>query len=45
MPLSGNVNQAINPWTMFFAPSGNQVGLVNINLGSSSNPETDSHAT
>jgi hypothetical protein len=38
LPLSGNVAQTINPWTMFFNPIGSQTGLVNINLGNSSNP-------
>src|SRR5215472_14179190 len=37
-PLSGNVTQTINPWTWFFNPVGSQVGLVNIELGQSSNP-------
>jgi hypothetical protein len=38
LPLSGNVTQTINPWTWFFNPVGSQVGLVNIELGQSSNP-------
>lgn len=38
LPLSGNVTQSINPWTWFFNPVGSQVGLVNIELGQSSNP-------
>jgi len=38
LPLSGNVTQSINPWTWFFTPVGSQVGLVNIELGQSSNP-------
>src|SRR6266852_7847057 len=38
LPLSGNVTQSINPWTWFFNPIGSQVGLVNIELGQSSNP-------
>ncbi len=41
LPLSGNVTQAINPWTNFLNPVGNQVGLVNINLGTSSNPAVE----
>lgn len=38
LPLSGNVTQTINPWTWLFSPVGSQVGLVNIELGQSSNP-------
>ena len=38
LPLSGNVTQTINPWTVFFNPQGSQFGLININLGTSSNP-------
>jgi len=38
LPLSGDVNQAINPWTWFFRTVGNQLGLININLGKSSDP-------
>lgn len=38
LPLSGNVNQSINPWTWLFNPVGSQVGLVNVELGHSSNP-------
>ena len=41
LPLSGNVTQSINPWTWIFNPMGSQVGLVNINLGKSSNPEVE----
>jgi hypothetical protein len=41
LPLSGNVTQSINPWTMLFNPVGNQVGLVNIELGQSSQPEVE----
>ena len=38
LPLSGNVTQTINPWTMFFNPQNSQFGVININLGTSSNP-------
>src|SRR6266481_2389291 len=38
LSLSGNLTQSINPWTWFFNPVGSQVGLVNIELGQSSNP-------
>ena len=41
LPLSGNVAQTINPWTWFFNPVGSQVGLVNIELGQSSNPAVE----
>jgi hypothetical protein len=41
LPLSGNVTQSINPWTVLFNPWGNQVGLININLGRSANPPVE----
>ena len=41
LPLSGNVTQSINPWTMLFNPVGSQVGLVNIELGQSSQPAVE----
>lgn len=41
LPLSGAVNQSIQPWTAFFSPFGNQFGLVNISLGRSSAPEIE----
>ncbi|MBB5189657.1 hypothetical protein HNQ50_000367 [Silvimonas terrae] len=41
LPLSGAVTQAINPWTAYFHVMGSQFGLVNINLGNSSNPEVE----
>ena len=41
LPLSGDVVQSINPWTSFFSPSGGQYGLVNINLGQSSEPKIE----
>jgi hypothetical protein len=41
LPLSGNVAQSINPWTWFFNPVGSQVGLVNIELGQSSDPAVE----
>jgi hypothetical protein len=41
LPLSGNVTQSINPWTWFFNPVGSQIGLVNIELGQSSNPAVE----
>ncbi len=41
MPLSGDVVQSINPFTAFFSPIGSQLGVVNINLGQSSDPEVE----
>ena len=41
LPLSGNVTQSINPWNWFFNPVGSQVGLINIDLGQSSNPAVE----
>jgi len=38
LPLSGDVTQAINPWQWFIKSVGGQFGLVNINLGRSSDP-------
>lgn len=40
-PLSGNVNQTINPWTWYFPFTGNQVGLFNITLGNAGNAEVE----
>lgn len=41
LPLSGNVTQTINPWTWAFNPIGSQVGLVNIELGQSTEPAVE----
>ncbi len=41
LPLSGDVVQSINPWTSLFSPSGGQYGLININLGNSSEPKVE----
>lgn len=41
LPLSGDVSQAINPWTWFTKVVGGQYGLVNINLGKSTDPELE----
>lgn len=38
LPLSGDVTQAINPWTWLTKVVGGQFGLININLGKSSDP-------
>lgn len=41
MPLSGPVAQTFNPWTLLFNPIGGQLGLVNIDLGRSSDPAVE----
>lgn len=41
LPFSGDVSQAINPWTWFVKSVGNQFGLININLGKSADPELE----
>jgi hypothetical protein len=41
LPLSGDVTQAISPWTAFFSAFGSQVGLMNINLGKSTDPTVE----
>ena len=41
LPLSGDVTQTINPVSMFFNPVGSQIGLININLGTSSEPKIE----
>lgn len=41
LPLSGDVTQTINPWTWFINAMGNQFGVININLGKSSDPELE----
>jgi hypothetical protein len=41
LPLSGDVSQTINPWTWFLKAVGSQFGLININLGKSSDPELE----
>ena len=39
LPLSGDVVQSINPFTAFM--TGGQFGLININLGQSSDPAVE----
>jgi hypothetical protein len=39
LPLSGDVVQSINPFTAFM--TGGQFGLININLGQSSEPKVE----
>lgn len=41
LPLSGNVSQAINPWTWFTKVVGGQFGFININMGKSSDPDLE----
>src|SRR5688572_27781130 len=41
LPILGNLTQSINPWTWFFNPVGSQIGLINIDLGQSSNPAAE----
>ena len=41
MPWSGNLSQAINPWTWTYDWADSQIGLVNIDLGRSSAPEVE----
>jgi hypothetical protein len=41
LPLSGDVVQSINPFTAWMSPVGSQFGLININLGQSSEPKVE----
>jgi hypothetical protein len=41
LPLSGDVFQAISPWTAFMSPIGSQVGLFNVTIGQSSEPAVE----
>jgi hypothetical protein len=41
LPLSGDVSQVIDPWTWCIRAFGSQLGLVNINLGKSSDPQLE----
>jgi hypothetical protein len=47
LPLSGNIaqsispTQSINPWTLLFNPVNSLFGLINVNLGSSGDPQTE----
>jgi hypothetical protein len=41
LPPSGAVTQAFAHWTALWNIAGGQVGLVNINLGRSSDPEAE----
>jgi hypothetical protein len=41
LPLSGAVTQTINPWTAYLSMMGSQIGLINVNVGSSSDPDVE----
>ena len=41
LPLSGNVVQAITPWTAFMLPVAVQMGLFNVRIGQSSEPAVE----
>lgn len=41
LPLSGNVVQAIGPWTVFMPPIASQMGLFNVSIGQSSEPAVE----
>ena len=40
-PAPEKLDQTINPWAWTFAPSGNTIGLINIDLGLSRAPEVE----
>ena len=44
LPLSGAVTQTIEPWTSWFSAFGSQIGLINVNLGTSSDPNIEKAA-
>jgi hypothetical protein len=41
LPLSGAVTQTIDPWTSWFSAFGSQIGLINVNLGASADPDVE----
>ena len=41
LPLSGNVTQTFNPFQYFSKIANGQIGLININMGKSSDPELE----
>jgi hypothetical protein len=41
LPLSGDVVQSINPWTWNFNSVGGQFGVINVNLGQSTEPKVE----
>jgi hypothetical protein len=41
LPLSGDVTQAITPWTAFMSPIGSQIGWFNVSIGQSSEPAVE----
>jgi hypothetical protein len=40
-PFSGAVQQAFKMWSSMFDAVGSQIGLININVGASSNPDVE----
>lgn len=44
LPLSGPVTQTINPWTAYLTAMGSQIGLINVNVGNSSDPNIEKDA-
>ena len=41
LPLSGDVTQAISPWTAFISPIRGQIGWFNVTIGQSSEPAVE----
>jgi hypothetical protein len=41
LPLSGDVAQAINPWSWFLRVVNSQFGFININLGKTADPQLE----
>jgi hypothetical protein len=41
LPLSGNVNQVINPWNWMNRSVGGQFGFINIDMGQSADPSLE----
>ena len=41
LPWSGDVSQAINPWTALFKVVGNRFSLLTVNVGRSRNPAVE----
>ena len=41
LPLSGSVTQTINPWTFYLMATGNDLSLLTVNVGTSSNPDIE----
>jgi hypothetical protein len=41
LPLSGAVDQTINPWTAYLTAIGNQFSFISVNVGQSTNPDVE----